>query len=260
MTADLRALLDFATEMAWQAGKITLRYFQSGVAVDQKADESPVTVADRECEAFMRSRIGTAYPGHAIIGEEEGSSGAADAEYRWVLDPIDGTKSFIRGVPLYGVLIGLLRGDDPVMGVIHLPALNETVYAAEGLGCYWNGRSCRVSAVNRIDQALLTGTIAHGYERHGKAAAFKALQGRAGLFRTWGDCYAYALVATGRAEIALDPAMSLWDAAALLPVLREAGGTYTDWQGNPTVHHEEGLATNGLLLAEVLHVMRQAQA
>jgi histidinol-phosphatase len=259
MTAELRGLLDFAAEMAWQAGKITLRYFQSGVGVDQKADDSPVTIADHEAEAFMRAVIGKNFPAHAIIGEEEGRSGAADAEYRWVLDPIDGTRSFIRGVPLYGVLVGLLRGDEPVLGVIHLPALNETVYAADGLGCYWNGRACRVSQVDRLDQALLTGTIAHGYERHGKAAGFKALQERTALFRTWGDCYAYALVATGRAEIALDPAMSLWDAAALLPILREAGGSYSDWQGNPTVHNQEGLATNGLLLDSVLGILRQAQ-
>lgn len=257
MAQNLNDLLGFACEIAWQAGKLTLRYFQSGVAVDRKADESPVTVADREAEAYLRAAITARHPGHAVIGEEEGTSGSADAEYRWVLDPIDGTRSFIRGVPLYGVLIGLLRGDEPVLGVINLPALGEMVYAAQGQGCFWNGRPCRVSSISRLEEALLTGTINVGYERYGKAEPFARLATRAGLIRTWGDCYAYALIATGRAEIALDPGMSLWDAAALLPVLQEAGGSYTDWRGNPTVHGNEGLGTNGLLLDEVLALINQ---
>ena len=260
MAETLKELLDFTNEIAWQAGKITLRYFQTGLAADYKADASPVTVADRQSEASLRAAITARFPHHAIIGEEEGASGDPGAEYRWVLDPIDGTKAFVRGVPLYGVLVGLLRGNDPVVGVVHLPALNETVYAAKGLGCYWNGRPCRVSPVRSLDQALLTGTINVGYEPYGYADAFARLVARANMIRTWGDSYAYVLVATGRAEIAIDPQMNLWDAAPLLPILQEAGGTYTDWKGNATVEGGEGLATNGYLLEEVLALIRKDAA
>lgn len=256
MTETLAELRAFAQEIAWQAGKITLRYFQTGVAIDQKSDASPVTIADREAEAFLRAAIAARYPDHAILGEEEGASGSAGATFRWILDPIDGTKSFVRGVPLYGVLVGLLREDEPVVGVVNIPALNEMVAAAQGLGCTWNGRPCRVSPVTTLDRSLVVGTIAHGYERYGKQAAYARLVQRAGLFRTWGDCYAYVLVATGRAEVALDPAMNLWDAAALLPILQEAGGSYTNWQGNPTVTGGEGLGSNGHVLAEVLELLR----
>jgi histidinol phosphatase-like enzyme (inositol monophosphatase family) len=253
---ETQGLLDFAHELAWQAGKITLRHFQSGVAVDRKADESPVTIADREAEAYLRAAILARYPDHAILGEEEGSSGAEDATYRWILDPIDGTKSFIRGVPLYGVMVGLLREGEPLIGAVNMPALGEIVYAGRGLGCFWNGRPCHVSGVTRLADSLLVPTIASGYERDGKAEAFSRLSAAVGMLRTWGDCYGYLLVATGRAEVALDPIMSVWDAAALQPILQEAGGTFTNWQGEPGVEHGEGLGTNGQVLDEVLMVIK----
>jgi histidinol phosphatase-like enzyme (inositol monophosphatase family) len=252
---ELQTLLAFAHELAWQAGKITLRHFQSGVAVDRKADESPVTVADREAESYLRAAILARYPDHAILGEEEGSSGAEDARYRWILDPIDGTKSFIRGVPLYGVMVGLLREGEPLIGAVNMPALGEIVYAGHGLGCFWNGRPCAVSRVTQLADSLLVPTIATGYEKHGKAEAFSRLSARVGMLRTWGDCYGYLLVATGRAEIALDPIMSVWDAAALQPILQEAGGTFTNWRGVAGVEHGEGLATNRSILDEVLHII-----
>jgi histidinol-phosphatase len=258
MAEDIRELLDFAHTIAWQAGKITLRHFQSGVAVDRKADESPVTVADRESEAYLRAAIAARYPGHAILGEEEGLSGGADAEYRWILDPIDGTKSFVRGVPLYGVMVGVLRGGEPLVGAVNMAALGEVVYAGKGLGCWWNGRQCRVSSVSTLAESLVVATTATRYERYGKGEAFGRILGAAGMFRTWADCYGYLLVATGRAELALDPVMNIWDAAALAPILHEAGGTYTDWSGAPTVHNNEGIGSNGLVLDEALALIRGA--
>jgi histidinol-phosphatase len=252
MAAELRDLLAFAHQIAWQAGKITLRYFQSDLAVERKADASPVTIADREAEAFLRAAISARYPDHAILGEEEGLSGGAGATYRWILDPIDGTKTFVRGVPLYGVMVGLLREGQPVAGVVNMPALSEVVYAAQGQGCWWNGRPCRVSAVTSLADSLVVATIAHGYERYGKAESLGRILEAAGLFRTWGDCYGHLLVATGRAEVALDPIMSIWDAAALLPIVSEAGGSFSDWQGNPTVEGGEGISTNGLVRDELL--------
>ncbi|WP_129626167.1 inositol monophosphatase family protein [Candidatus Oscillochloris fontis] len=256
MAVEIRELLDVAHTLAWQAGKITLRYFQSGVAVDHKADESPVTIADRETESFLRSAILARYPDHAILGEEEGVSGGDDAEYRWILDPIDGTKSFVRGVPLYGVMVGVLYKNEPLVGVVNMPALNEIVYAGTGLGCWWNGRPCRVSSIPALRESLVVATVAHGYEQYGKGQAFQRLVEHAGMFRTWADCYGYLLVATGRAEVALDPIMNIWDAAALAPIMREAGGTFTDWQGRPSIEHQEGIGSNGLVLNEVLDLVR----
>lgn len=255
--SELRTLLDFAHQLAWQAGKITLSYFQGDLAVEHKADESPVTRADRETEAFLRAAISARYPDHAILGEEAGLSGGEGATYRWILDPIDGTKTFVRGVPLYGVMLGLVRETTPVLGVVNMPALSELVYAAQGEGCFWNGRPCQVSTTSRLDKSLVVATIAHGYERYGKGPAFERILAAAGLFRTWGDCYGHLLVATGRAEVALDPIMNIWDAAALLPIVQEAGGTFSDWHGNPTIEAEEGISTNGVLLPEVLAVFAQ---
>jgi len=257
MAEDLAALLAFAREIAVNAGRITLRYFSHDIPVELKPDESPVTAADREAEEYLRAAILGQYPDHAVLGEEAGLSGPDDAEYRWVLDPIDGTRSFIRGVPLYGVLVGLLHRGVPVVGVIHLPVLNETVSAAQGLGCTWNGQPCRVSSRATMREGLLVASIGRSGDAGGKAAAFDRVVARAGTFRTWGDCYGYVLVATGRAEAAIDPDMNLWDAAPLLPILQEAGGAYTDWKGNPTVEGGEGIGSNGHVLPELLALINQ---
>lgn len=255
MADELRELLDFANQIAVNAGKITLRYFQGELAVDSKADESPVTAADREAEAYLRLAISGRFPDHAILGEEEGLSGDSGATYRWILDPIDGTRSFIRGVPLYGVMIGVVREGEPVAGVVHMPALAETVCAARGVGCEWNGKPCRVSATGSLAASLVTATVAARYEDHGKGEAFRRILAAAGMFRTWGDCYGHILVATGRAEVALDPVMNVWDAAALFPILTEAGGTYTDWRGNATIDGGEGISSNGAVLDELLRLI-----
>ncbi len=256
MSETLSELLTFAHELAWQAGKITRRYFQTDIRPDLKADDSPVTVADRETEQYLRAAITARYPAHAILGEEEGSSGRSDAAWRWILDPIDGTRSFVRGVPLYGVMIGLEHAGQAVLGVVNMPALGEIVYAARGLGCWWNGRPCRVSQVPRLGEGLVLSTAAADrYSKHGRQAAYERLLAAAGTFRTWGDCYGYLLVATGRAEAMIDPVMSIWDAAALLPILQEAGGTFTDWSGTPTIDGGEGIGTNRLVLEEVLQAL-----
>ena len=149
-----QAFLDFAVDAAWQAGQLTLAHFQTGVAVEQKADESPVTIADRGAEQLLRRLIEDRYPDHAIVGEEFGEADR-DSTYRWILDPIDGTRSFIRGVPLYGVLIGLEIAGEYVVGVVYLPGLDEMVAAATGQGCRWNGRLAHVSNVSSLDQALV---------------------------------------------------------------------------------------------------------
>src|SRR5262249_23200550 len=151
------------------------------------------------------------------------------APYRWIVDPLDGTRTFVRGVPLYGTLVGLEVRGEPVVGAIYLPALEELVAAARGQGCTWNGRPCHVSDSSRLEDALVVVTD----ERTARlrSPAWAALEKRSQMQRTWGDCYAYVLVATGRADVALDPAMNVWDCAALLPVIEEAGGRFTSWRG-----------------------------
>lgn len=249
----LRALLDVATQGAYLAGRRAMGYFNTGVAAETKADNSPVTIADREGERVLREHIARAFPGHAVLGEEEGET-AGSAEFRWIVDPIDGTKTFLAGVPLWGVLVGVeVRGEMKV-GVIYLPALDEMVCAADGLGCTWNGRPCRVSAVSRLDDALLLTTSVTACRA--RSDAWDNLAARTRLQRTWGDCYGYVLVATGRADIMLDPAMNPWDSAPLLPILREAGGHFSDWQGTPTIWTGEAVATNAALAAVVLDVLR----
>lgn len=250
----LDSLREFAADLAWQAGKLTLRYFQTDLATELKADQSPVTVADREAERLMRRMIETRYPEHSILGEEEGES-QPGASFRWILDPIDGTKSFVRGAPLYAVLVGLEREGQPVVGAVNIPALGDFLHAARSQGCLWNGRRARVSPIRALDEALLLCTDSESMERYGRAAEYRRLAAATKMQRTWGDAYGYVLVATGRAEVMLDPQMSVWDCAALLPVLEEAGGSFTDWRGTPTIHGGEAIATNGALLEAVLHTI-----
>jgi histidinol-phosphatase len=252
---------EFAESAARAAGEITLRYFQKLPGVEYKADRSPVTVADRDSERLLRGRIEERFPTHGILGEEFGLA-RAEAELRWLLDPIDGTASYIRGVPLYGVMLALVeRGpegpteNDPVVGVVHFPALGETLVAWRGGGCWWNGVRARVSDVARIEDATLLLTDPAGRREGTKHAGYERLRARVMMERGWGDCYGHALVATGRADIMLDPALHEWDAAPLIPIVEEAGGRFTDWKGNRTISGGDGFATNAPLYEEVLNVI-----
>lgn len=249
-TDSLSDTLDFAVDLAWRAGRITLAHFRNGVATERKADDTPVTVADRDAERLLRERIEARYPDDAILGEEFGEL-RAGAPRRWILDPIDGTRSFVRGVPLYGVMIALESEGDVVLGVLHFPALEETVYAARDLGCHVNGRPTHVSDVNRMDRALVLTTDAERLPAQELGAAWDRLRQRAAFVRTWGDCYGHALVATGRAEAMIDPVSAPWDVAALKPIVEEAGGVFTDWSGQPTHLGGSGISTNAALADEV---------
>jgi histidinol phosphatase-like enzyme (inositol monophosphatase family) len=253
-TASVKDILEFALDAAWQAGQITLGHFQTGVSAERKADNSPVTVADRAAESKLRQLIRARWPDHGLIGEEYGDD-SRDSRYTWTVDPIDGTRAFISGVPLYSTLLALLDRGRPIVGVIHFPALKETVYAAQGNGCYWNGRRATVSAVDKLSQAtLLTSGLDH-FADQSRGEAWRRLVAATYTQRTWGDAYGYALVATGRAEVMIDPGMSLWDCGPLQVVMEEAGGTFTDWQGNATVHAGESIATNGVLYEEVMKLI-----
>lgn len=260
----LDALLNFALDATWQAGRVTLAHFQTGLVAERKADNSPVTIADREAEQKLRRLITEHWPGHSLIGEEYGHSAgdAANNHYTWIIDPIDGTKSFVSGVPLYAVLLALVKDNEPLLGVMHFPGLNETIYAARGRGCYWNGRPAHVSNVSRLSEAVLLASDlnASAFAQFGRGAGFQGLMDSTYIQRTWGDAYGYALVATGRAEVMLDPVMAVWDCGPLQVILEEAGGTFTDWKGTPTIFGGEAIATNGALFDQVMDIVGEASA
>jgi histidinol phosphatase-like enzyme (inositol monophosphatase family) len=254
--------LALARRIAREAGDLTLKYFYhlDTVNVERKADATPVTIADKEAELLLRQRISEAFPEDSILGEEfpskDGTSG-----FQWLLDPIDGTKSFIHCVPLYSTLIGITRDRTPLAGVIALPALHELVWAGKGLGTWHEteqrneARRVRVSACGSISEALFLTSEVKTFDETGRTNAYKNLERSVRLSRTWGDAFGYVMVATGRAEIMVDPALSDWDAGPLQIVLEEAGGTFTDWKGNPTIYGKEGIASNGILHQAVLEIV-----
>ncbi len=247
----LQEVRAFAEEIAHEAGQVTLRYFRKAFEVEHKSDKSPVTAADREAETVLRDRILSRYPEHAVIGEEFGEAGTQGSAFTWVLDPIDGTKSFVKGVPLYCVLVALLHEQRPIVGVIHNPALDETVSAAVGMGCTYQDKPAQVSTVSTLDDAWLLLTDPADMARY-RPELGPSLYGAVGNVRTWADAYGYLMVATGRAEIMLDPIMNLWDVAALKPIIEESGGRFTDIDGNDDATGSSALATNGLLHEAVL--------
>jgi histidinol-phosphatase len=253
---DLRTLRDFATELAWNAGRVTLRHFQTNVVAELKADNSPVTIADRESERLMRELIEARYPHHSILGEEEGET-RPGASFRWILDPIDGTKSFVAGVPMYAVLVGLERDGVPVVGAVAIPPLGEMLTAAHGEGCLWNGRVARVSSTPTLADAVISTTDVRHMREYGRDAAFERLNSRTRMLRGWGDAYGHVLVATGRIDVMLDAVMSPWDCAALVPVIQEAGGTFTDWDGVTTIYGGGAISTNGTLFPQVMQTIRE---
>jgi len=253
-------LIPVLTRLVKGAGDITLRYFQTAMAVEQKSDMSPVTAADRESEQFLRAEIERLYPDDIVLGEEFGTSGSTHSGRRWILDPIDGTRSFVHGVPLYGVVVGVESEGEMVAGAIAIPAAGDLVVAQRGRGCWWNGRPCRVSSTPTLTQALLLTTDVADSYRFGRGRQWDAVSRRAHTVRTWGDCYGYVLVATGRADVMMDPIVELWDVAAAQPIIEEAGGIFSDYEGKRTPHSRCAIATNGVLHAEVLALVQSASA
>ena len=253
----LSDFLRFAEKTAREAGALTLDYFLTEEASpDFKEDDTPVTVADRKAEELIRARIATEFPDHQVVGEEFGSSGN-QSEYRWIIDPIDGTKSFVHGVPLYAVLLALeVRGKVEV-GCAYFPALDEMISAATGHGAHWNGKPCRVSKESRIDRAVCAHIDTAYFGRNGKGEAWERLQKAVYYNAGWCDAYGYLLVATGRSEVMLDPVMAVWDCGPFPPIFREAGGYFGDWAGNEgRIDAGEALATNAALKDQVVALLK----
>jgi histidinol-phosphatase len=262
-TAELESRLAFALNAAKRAGEFIMSHYQSPeLAVDRKRDASPVTEADRGAEQLIRELIADAYPADAVLGEEFGESDGSSG-WRWILDPVDGTKSFIHGVPLFGTLIGLELGDEQVVGVCRLPALGEVVYAARGLGAFWQvganaPRPSRVSDVSDLSEATFCTTTIQGWSRVGRQAAFERFCNAAQISRGWGDCYGHILVATGRADVMVDPLLNPWDCAPLVPIMQEAGGHFVDFAGEISIHSNNGLSVNAGLKDAALKLLSEA--
>lgn len=246
------AALLFLETLARAAGDVIRPYFRSPeLVVDAKSDATPVTQADRRAEEVMRQMITKHHPQHGILGEEFGTE-RPDAEFVWVLDPIDGTKSFVAGVPLFGVLIGLLRAGEPVAGCIYQPILEE-MCLGDGRVTTLNGRPVRVREGVPLERAVVCATDVEAVDRYQNGAAFGALRRKAGLFRTWGDCYGYLLLASGRVDVMLDPVLNPWDLLPLIPVVGGAGGKLTGWQGQKPV--DSAVAAGPALHADVLGLL-----
>jgi histidinol phosphatase-like enzyme (inositol monophosphatase family) len=256
--AERTEFLPFARELAAVAAAVIRPHHLGGVAVDLKQDATPVTVADRRAEEVMRALIMQRYPDHGILGEEFGEH-RPQARYRWVLDPIDGTKSFVANSYLFGTLIALLRDGRPILGVVASPLLGH-VLVGTGDGAWLGERPVRVRACARIEDATVVTTDHWHVFRHQDGPSFEALSRRAKMYRTWGDCHGYFLVATGGADVMLDPVLSPWDILALIPVIEGAGGRVTDWHGGDPVTGTSLVATGGALHDEVLRALRPASA
>ena len=248
--ATQESLLEEAVELARRAGRLTLKWYDPAVEVVTKGDGSPVTAADRAAEQLLRSELLERYPNDAILGEEHGFSGGSSGR-TWFIDPIDGTQSFIRGVPLFATLLALEDAHGVAVGVIDLPALGETVMAGRGLGCFLNGHPVTVG-----DRTDLAGSVlcTSSYDLIPEDVADR-LHTHSLILRGWGDAYGYALVAGGRIEAMLDPVVNPWDVAPMAVIIPEAGGTFTDCAGKPDFRSGTGLATNGALHDEFLAII-----
>lgn len=244
------AVMEALSEVARLAGAVALQHFKRGLAVETKADGSPVTIADRASEAAAREWIERRFPDDGVLGEEFGAL-RPDAPCRWLLDPIDGTKTFVRGVPLWGTLVAVAVGETVLGGAAYFPAVEEILVAAPSAGCWWNGARCRVSDVDAIERATVLATDERFLERPDRGARWRGMSDRAAVARSWGDCYGYLLVATGRAEAMTDPVLSPWDSAVLQPLIVEAGGVFTDWEGRATAFGGSALATNAALSTDI---------
>ncbi len=249
-----------AVELAKLGGRSTLDLFQSpNIDVERKGDNSPVTIADKRAEQMIRQALAQRYPDDGILGEEFGTQ-AGNNEYQWIIDPIDGTKSFITGVPLYSTLIGVVRDRRCMAGVIYIPALDEIAFAGQGTGAWYaagDRPATRCSVSNRtLSSGLFVTTQYDSFTKRGASEGYLKLEQAAYITRTWGDGYGYLLVATGRAELMVDPIANPWDLAAVQVVVEQAGGRFTSWSGQATVFDGDGVGSNGLIHDEVLAMLR----
>ena len=257
MDPELEELTGIARRAAALAGEVVMPLYEQRLTVELKADGTPVTEADRGAEEAMRELFARETPGFGVLGEEQGES-PGDGRHRWVIDPIDGTKSFVHHVPLFGTLVALERGGEPVLGVVACHAVGETAWAHRGGGAFLNGEPARVSDTPSMEEAtVLTTSSASLLER--SPGGLERLAREARLLRSWGDCYGYLAVVAGRAEAMIDPVVNPWDIAPFAVLLEEAGGRLTTWAGVDGAG-DDAIATNGRIHEELLELLNQGEA
>lgn len=249
----LNELNPFLKILADESGKIIRSYFRSVIDIENKSDFSPVTIADKKAEEKIRELIIKEFPDHGIIGEEFGDY-KMDSEYIWVIDPIDGTKSFISGALSFGTLIALLKNGKPIIGVINHPILNEFLIG-DNENCFLNDKKVKVKKCSQLSEATLLTTDHLNVIKYQNKYGFEKLINQVKLYRNWGDCYGYYLLATGFADIMIDPIMSVWDSMALIPIIKGAGGTITDYQGNDVVKGNSIVAAVPELHSMVINIL-----
>jgi histidinol-phosphatase len=249
-----RQRYEVAVEAAHRAGRAALAYFDGDLTVEWKADQSPVTVADRETELVLRRALLGAFPDDGFLGEEHGETPGTSG-FRWIIDPIDGTRNFVRGIPLWATLVGLEYQGEPVAGVADVPALGHTYRALRGDGAYRNERRLRVSDVSDLSEALVFYSSLSWFIKAGRQDEFLELTRLAERLRGFGDFYGHVLVAQGSGEIMVEHGVHVWDVAAIRPIVEEAGGRFSDWRGRVTIHSPDVVITNGKLHDEVLRIL-----
>jgi histidinol-phosphatase len=251
-----RTRYEVAQEIAQQAAQVALRYFEQHLQVEWKADQSPVTAADREAEALLRQGLLGRFPQDGFLGEESGAV-PGDSGFRWIVDPIDGTRSFVRGIPLWATLVGLEYRGEQLLGVAAAPALGHTWHALRGHGAYRDQQKIRVSEVADLAAAHLFYSSVSWFVRAGRQDTFLQLAARTQRQRGYGDFYGFVLVAQGSGDIMLEHGCHPWDLSAVTALVEEAGGRVTDWQGQQDIFHPDVVATNGRLHAAVLALLAQ---
>lgn len=251
--SEINNFKEFSKYLAEESSKIIKSYFRTSINIDTKSDLSPVTIADKKAEETMRELIMKEFPQHGILGEEFGEYNK-DAEFKWILDPIDGTKSFICGVPLFGTLIALTKDEYPVIGVINQPIINEFLIG-DNITSELNGNIVRIRECSDIKHAVLLTTDHKDNSKYQNGDNFNKLVNKVKLYRNWGDCYGYYLVATGFADIMIDPVMSVWDTMALIPVIKGAGGLITDYQGKDVMTGNSVIACSPAIHNDVINIL-----
>jgi myo-inositol-1(or 4)-monophosphatase len=239
---NLNELKKFTEYLAQESGYVIRDYFRTDVNIESKQDESPVTIADKQTEELLRDLISKEFPGHGILGEEFGTVNE-NAEYQWVLDPIDGTKSFISGALSFGTLIALMHNGEPILGAFYQPIIGEFLIG-DNSETTLNGEKVEVRNCDSIEQATFLTTDHLNVEKYQNMEKFEKLIRKVKLYRNWGDCYGYYLVATGFADVMMDPVMSAWDTMALIPIIKGAKGVITDYHGNDPVKGDSVIAAS----------------
>ncbi len=255
MNPQWRNRYELAVQAARQAGQLALRYYDGSFTVEHKADLSPVTVADREAEQLLRKVLLGAFPTDGFLGEEFGDTPGSSG-FRWIIDPIDGTRSFVRGIPLWATLVGLEYRDEPIAGVAEVPALGHTYRALRGDGAYRNERRIHVSNVGELSQALVFYSSLSWFIKAGRREAFLELVRRTDRTRGYGDFYGFVLVAQGSGELMVEHGVHAWDVAAIQPLIEEAGGRFSNWSGQATIHSPDVIISNGKLHDAALAILQ----